>query len=98
MGEKMRFTKNKYILIVTIFTSFIISGLIVSQTEFKESNITEMFKSENSINSEFLDLQSIDNIKNFTCEFPIFGYKLIAKDLNPIDEDDNGILKMTQTN
>ena len=96
MGEKRRFTKNKYILIVTIFTSFIISGLIVSQTEFKESNITEMFKSENSINSEFLDLQSIDNIKNFTCEFPIFGYKLIAKDLNPIDEDDNGILKMTQ--
>ena len=84
MGEKMRLIKNKYILIVMIFTSFIISGLIVSLTEFKESNRTEMFKSENSINSEFLDLQSIDNIKNFTYEFPIFGYKLIAKDLNPL--------------
>ncbi|MBA7517613.1 hypothetical protein ES705_09667 [subsurface metagenome] len=68
MGEKMRLTKNKYILIVMIFTSFIISGLIVSQTEFKESDITEMFKSENSINSEFLDLQSIDNIKNLYCD------------------------------
>ncbi|TKJ26660.1 MAG: hypothetical protein CEE42_04780 [Promethearchaeota archaeon Loki_b31] len=64
----MRLTKNKYILIVMIFTSFIISGLIVSQTEFKESDITEMFKSENSINSEFLDLQSIDNIKNLYCD------------------------------
>ena len=35
-------------------------------------------------------------LKNFSFEFPIFGYKLIATDLNPIDKDENGILRITQ--
>ncbi len=44
---------------------------------------------------EVLPLDAYE-FKNFSENFPIFGYKLVATDPNPIDRDESGLLIMTQ--
>ena len=92
----MSLSKNKFILITLIFTSISFSSLIIISTEFKQSNVTEIFMKEDSIDTEILEVQSLINTNTLSQEFPIFGYRLKVEDTQPIIRDENGLLIIRQ--
>ncbi len=94
----MEKTKIRIVSISLLFTLIVINSLIVIGTNlkgFNRSNYSTLYPDIQSTSTINLDME---DFHIFSQEFPLFGYKLIAEDKNPIDWDEEGLLTLTQNN
>ncbi len=95
----MRHNKIKSIFIILLVSMVIFlpnNSIIVANNLTKSGKRQPLNQASGSLNENLvLGSNTLEQLINLTSNFQIFGYKLIASNVNPFERDETGLLEIT---